>query len=186
MLCYFCCPAACGKHCIWAQSAISCQISLRELPPCLETTNINKDGYVEQCHSSELLTAKKQSFKRFQTPKTFPHFQDEQHKLLAHGLWCFFSSSARVSPGPHRAAARAGSPRTRISPVFCWPPRAAAALPRGSLCPHHFRSLQQHAIVIVDGPQGRSRQSTVWLRHCVTAEAARDERNIQWKARFLV
>lgn len=90
-------------------------------------------------------------------------FQHERHKLLGRGLWRLLSCSARVPQGPDGAAAHDGAARAGIGPVLRRPPLAAAALPPRPLHPDLVGPLQQHALVIVDGPQGGTGQRTVWL-----------------------
>lgn len=84
--------------------------------------------------------------------KTFPHFHDEQHKLLGCGLWPPVPGSAWVPQGPDGAAAHDSPSWAGDSSVFRGPPRAAAAVSHCALCPHLVRPLQQHASVLMDGP----------------------------------
>lgn len=91
------------------------------------------------------------------------HFHDERLKLLGCGLRSLLSCSARLPQGPNGAAARGGTPRARHGPVLCRPPCAAPAVSAGPLCSDLVGSLQQHASVIMDRPQGGTGQRTVWL-----------------------
>lgn len=101
--------------------------------------------------------------KTYTVSETFPHLQDERRKLLGRGLWSLLACSARVPQGPDGAAAHDGAPRAGNGPVLRRPPRAAAALSPCSLRPDLVRPVQQHAGIIMDGPQGRAGQRTVWL-----------------------
>lgn len=102
-----------------------------------------------------------------QTVSTVQHasnrFHHERIKLLGCGLRFLLSCSARLPPGPNGAAACGGTPRAGHGAVLCRPPCAAPAVSAGPLRSDLVGSLQQHASVIMDRPQGGTGQRTVWL-----------------------
>lgn len=126
----------------------------RETPPRdREKNHLLVAEMCEQKHNFWL-----QNKQLFSTPSS----QDERYALLGRRLWFLLSCFSWVPQGFDSAAAHSGAPRAGISLLLCWPPGSAAALPGGPLCADPAGSLQQHAVNIMDRPQGAG-QRTVWI-----------------------